>query len=182
MRRQAALVDDLVMVGYRRYFEANQVVFVTLVTADRRPWLEKARDKSHLLACLREAKAQRGFRHYAHVILDDHVHWLMQVVDGESPSELVAYLKLLIFHRRRAMGWPCQRLWQSRFYDHIIRDERDFCQHMDYIHYNPVRHGYVVLARQWRWSSFHTWVARGHYTACWGSREPDGPTDAGEPG
>ncbi|TVQ32956.1 MAG: hypothetical protein EA370_12120 [Wenzhouxiangella sp.] len=170
------------MPGYRRYFQDNDVVFITLVTDQRNPWLSGHRDKRHFLSCLRETKRRQAFRHFAHVVLDDHFHWLVQALEGESVSELVRELKLTVFHRRRALGWPCQGLWQSRFYDHIIRDEHDFCRHMDYIHYNPVRHGYVVLARQWRWSSFHTWVARGRYSHCWGSREPDGPGEAGEPG
>lgn len=169
------------MPGYRRYFDDNDVVFLTLATAGRRPWLRHKRDKSHLIGCLREIKGRHRFRHFAHVILDDHLHWLVQCLEGETTSELVARFKQNVFHSRRAKGWTCSDLWQPRFYDHIIRDERDFCTHMDYIHYNPVHHGYVAIARQWRWSSFHTWLARGHYTPCWGTTEPQPPPETGEP-
>lgn len=169
------------MPGYRRYFETNHVVFVTIVTADRRPWLADARNKSHLIQCLRNIKEANPFRHFAHVILDDHFHWLFQVTSGDSISRAVSRLKLKVYHERKNRNLFCENLWQKRFYDHIIRDERDFRQHMDYIHYNPVKHGYVAMACQWRWSSFHTWVARGNYSKCWGTNEPDGPGLAGEP-
>ncbi len=169
------------MPRYRRHFQTGDTVFLTLVTAQRRRWLAPDRAKAQLLNALRETKRQRPFRHLAHVLLDDHLHWLLQTVSGESVSSLVARFKLTVFHHRKTLGWDCQSLWQPRYYDHIIRDDQDLHRHLDYIHYNPVRHGYAAIARQWRWSSFHAWVARGHYTPCWGTREPDGPEEAGEP-
>ena len=173
--------DHLDMPGYRRYFAANDVVFLTLVTGGRRRWLAGERDKDHLIECLHETRRRHDFRHFAHVVLDDHLHWLVQTSAHTSASALVSRFKQNVFHARRTFGWPHQQLWQKRFYDHIIRDQDDFRQHMDYIHYNPVRHGYVHIAREWRWSSFHTWLERGNYSPCWGTKEPDGPGEAGEP-
>ena len=169
------------MPRYRRYFDTNDVVFVTLVTAERRRWLTSERAKQHFLDCLREVKINQPFQHFGHVILDDHVHWLFRVNENHSVSSLVASLKQRVIHSRRQTGLNWQGLWQRRFYDHIIRDERDFREHLDYIHYNPVRHGYVSMACQWKWSSFHTWVARGNYSHCWGTKEPPMPGDVGEP-
>jgi len=170
------------MPRYRRHFASNNAVFVTLVTGRRRRWLAHARDKNQLLQCMREVKSHRPFRHYGHVILDDHMHWLLQAIDGNSISTIVGALKQHVCHTRKSLGLPWRELWQNRFYDHIIRDETDFREHMDYIHFNPVRHGYASMARQWRWSSFNAWVERGMYSHCWGTKEPNGPAVAGEPG
>lgn len=58
-------------------------------------------------------------------------------------------------------------VWQRRFWEHTIRDEKDFEAHMDYIHYNPVKHGYAVCPHAWPHSSFHRWVRAGRYAADW---------------
>ena len=64
-----------------------------------------------------------------------------------------------------------QAVWQRRFWEHAIRDEADYAAHVDYIRYNPVRHGLASAARDWPHSSFATWVERGVYDPCWGSDE-----------
>jgi len=169
------------MPGYKRYFQNSDVVFITLVTADRAPWLGDSRAKALVLETLRETKRDRPFRHYAHVLLSDHMHWLIQCDKGNEISHLVRAIKLAVIHRYRSLGMPSRRLWQPRFYDHIIRDDSDFRRHMDYIHYNPVKHGYVSRPRDYRWSSFQAWVERGHYNLNWGNNEPDSPGLTGEP-
>jgi putative transposase len=60
------------------------------------------------------------------------------------------------------------RFWQKRFWDHIIRDEEDLAQHLDYIHYNPVKHGLVTRPEEWQHSSFIAWQERGAYPEQWG--------------
>ena len=62
-------------------------------------------------------------------------------------------------------------IWQRRFWDHVIRDELDFERHLDYIHYNPVKHGYVQCPCDWPYSSFQRWVERGVYESNWGCTE-----------
>ena len=64
-----------------------------------------------------------------------------------------------------------QGIWQRRFWEHAIRDEADFAAHLDYIHINPVKHGLVTAARDWPYSTFQDWVARGGYDKWWGSDE-----------
>jgi putative transposase len=74
------------------------------------------------------------------------------------------------FHPERAIGTLRQResgIWQRRFWEHTIRDERDYAAHMDYIHVNPVKHGLVAEARAWEYSSFRRCVAAGLYPADW---------------
>ena len=62
-----------------------------------------------------------------------------------------------------------QAIWQRRFWEHLIRDERDFAQHVDYIYYNPVRHGLVMAPKDWIYSSFHRYVRDGWYSLDWGA-------------
>jgi putative transposase len=62
-------------------------------------------------------------------------------------------------------------IWQRRFWDHVVRDDLDFERHLDYLHYNPVKHGYVPCPRDWPYSSFQCWVERGVYEPNWGCAE-----------
>ncbi len=165
------------MARFKRHFQPEDRVFLTLVTGNRRPWLRNADAKRHLLKCMRELKRERPFRHLAHVILDDHLHWMLVANHEHAVPALVSSLKRRVAFERRRLGFSWGGLWQPRYYDHILRDERDLRTHLDYVHYNPVRHGYVAMAGQYRWSSFHAWVARGAYESCWGVREP--PTIGG---
>jgi putative transposase len=68
-------------------------------------------------------------------------------------------------HRYRRRG-----VWQRRFWEHAIRDQRDFNIHCDYLHYNPVKHGYVTRVADWPYSSFHRFVANGTYPSDWAAR------------
>ncbi len=61
-------------------------------------------------------------------------------------------------------------VWQPKFWEHTLRDETDFENHFDYIHFNPVNHGYVPRPGLWPWSSFHEWVKKGVYPANWAER------------
>jgi len=65
-------------------------------------------------------------------------------------------------------------VWQRRFWEHTIRDEADFENHANYIHYNPLKHGYVERVRDWPWSSFHRYVKLGWIDPEWGAEEPSG--------
>jgi putative transposase len=78
----------------------------------------------------------------------------------------------LIWHddRRHARGE--RTVWQRRYWEHLIRDDRDFSAHLEYIHLNPVRHGLVSAPRDWPHSTFLKWVANGSYDLTWGSKGP----------
>jgi len=65
------------------------------------------------------------------------------------------------------------KLWQRGFWDHVIRDERDFVNHFHYIHYNPVKHGYALKPGDYPHTSFHEYVKRGWYEIGWGHTEPE---------
>lgn len=58
-------------------------------------------------------------------------------------------------------------MWQPRYYEHTIRNEDDLNEHLDYIHYNPVKHGLTTCPKDWNWSSFHRYVKDGIYPIDW---------------
>lgn len=64
------------------------------------------------------------------------------------------------------------KFWQKRFWDHVIRNDRDFESHLHYIHFNPVKHGYVKDPRDWKYSSYLEWEERGLYPAAFRWEEP----------
>jgi putative transposase len=61
--------------------------------------------------------------------------------------------------------------WQRRFWEHTIRDDEDYANHFNYIHYNPVKHGYVASPKNWEYSTFHRYVKVGFYPINWASHE-----------
>jgi putative transposase len=71
----------------------------------------------------------------------------------------------------KRLGQKSGRVWQNRFWDHIIRDEKDWNCHVEYIHYNPVRHGLVTSPFEWKQSSIHEFYKRGFYARDWGASE-----------
>jgi REP-associated tyrosine transposase len=59
-------------------------------------------------------------------------------------------------------------IWQRRHWEHAIRDDADLERHVDYIHFNPVKHGHVTRVADWPHSSFHRFVDRGLLARDWG--------------
>ena len=171
--RWAAVGETLAAMGtLRRVPVDGRPVFLTIVTAGRRPWLSGEAAKRCVLDSLRAVRARRPFRHLAHVLLDDHLHLLLEPNEGVGLDLIVGSLK-------RDVTWSlpehrCGRvpLWQPRFYDHVIRDERDLERHLDYIHFNPVKHGYCLDPAEYAWSSLRSWQQRGVYPPGWARSAP----------
>ena len=158
------------MTNIRRYDPTGRPVFITAVCYRRKQYLETGWQKELLLSVMREVKLSSGFAMHAYVILDDHFHWIITPV-GPNFSAIMQSIKLRFVHRyKKAIGRKEQAtLWQRRFWDHVIRNSEDLHRHMDYIHYNPVKHGYVSKPSDYRWSSFNTHVRMGNYAANWGT-------------
>jgi putative transposase len=75
-------------------------------------------------------------------------------------------------YRRKSLITKGERgIWQRRYWEHLIRDERDFEQHVNYVHYNPVKHGYVEKAVDWKNSSIHRYIKNGIIDSNWGIAE-----------
>lgn len=170
--KNTAIADNYPMPNYRRYYLSGLPIFVTVVTVDRRPWLADHAHVQLLIDSMHWAKTKYPFRHIAHVILHDHLHWMLLPNPETNFSKVLAATKRDVTWRLKDLGFS-PPFWQERFYDHVIRDEDDFKRHLDYIHFNPVKHGYVSRPADYHWSSFSEWVKRGVYDADWGSIEPD---------
>lgn len=155
------------MPNYRRYYRPG-LVFVTLVTHCRRPWLVE--HAVQVSASMRRARDKHPFRHHAHVVLPDHLHWLFEPADTNFSAVVAAFKRDLTWALKA--GGVTGLLWQDRFYDHLIRDDGDLHRHLDYIHYNPVKHGHCARPADWPYSSFHAWRERGAYAGDWGNHEP----------
>lgn len=113
----------------------------------------------------------------AWVVLPEHMHaiWTLPADDFDFSTRWGRIKVGFTRHYDGAhMSAPRQNagLWQPRFWEHLIRDEADLTTHMDYVHYNPVKHGYVTRVIDWPYSSFHRCVHRGIYAADWGDKEP----------
>lgn len=179
---------------YRRASIPGASYFFTVVTQERRPIFDSAETVALFEAGLKHVKARHPFEIDAFVILPDHLHTIWTLPEGDADFytrwRLIkeAFTKPFVRSRepmqrnasRRAKNE--QSIWQRRFWEHVIRDEADYAAHVDYIHYNPVRHGFAKAARDWPYSSFSAWVERGAYEPHWGSDEmPPLPAWAAEP-
>ncbi len=72
------------------------------------------------------------------------------------------------------------KIWQNRFWEHLVRDEEDYRRHLDYIHINPVKHGLAARPEDWPHSSFGHYRDKGWYEPGWGAALPDFVGDFGE--
>ena len=163
------------MSNYRRALVAGGTYFFTLVTHSRQP-IPASRDGIAVLrSAFRKVKATRPFTIEAMVVLPDHLHciWRIQEADTDYASrwrEIKKAVSRQIAPGSDALGE--RRVWQRRYWEHLIRDEDDWRRHVAYIHYNPVKHGLVARAADWPWSSFSRFVARGWHEPSWGDSEP----------
>src|SRR5690606_9440176 len=106
-----------------------------------------------------------------------HCIWSLPEADADYATRWLL-IKAATTRQLRAGGLH-GAVWQRRFWEHCIRDVRDFEHHAAYIHYNPVRHGLVQRASEWPWSSYHRWIDHGLYPRGWGETEPDIPETVG---
>jgi putative transposase len=163
------------MVRYRRNLLTGGTFFITAVLADR---------KSHALtdhvaalrSAVRRTRRQHPFAINAIVVLPDHLHLIMTLPEHDADFPMrVSLMKRRFTDRLIKSGRALKRgkngelmLWQRRFWEHTIRDDLDFERHVDYIHFNPVKHGLVTRVCDWPYSSFHVFVRNGILPANWG--------------
>lgn len=161
------------MPDYHRLRIPGSCYFFTLVTHRRYPILNE-RALPHLKAALLSATMRMPFRIPAIVVLPDHLHCLWSLPTGDADfSRRWQFIKASFTRRLKRMDKNiCLPIWQNRYWEHCVRDDADFQRHLDYIHYNPVKHGYVTRPCDWPWSSFRSHVDRGYYSEDWGISEP----------
>jgi len=177
------------MVLYRRNFVPGGTFFFTVTLRDRR---------AHTLvehvdlfrAAYADTKAKRPFRTDALVVLPEHLHvlWTLPEGDADFPGRWRA-IKSGFVRALAASGVAVARnargeagVWQSRFWEHTVRDEADFAAHCDYLHYNPVKHGHAAQPADWPYSTVHRFIEKGVYPPDWAVAEAPArvPNEAGE--
>ncbi|MDH3666403.1 MAG: transposase [Paracoccaceae bacterium] len=164
------------MPNYRRALVPGATWFFTVVLARRGSNLLVTYIDA-LRTAIRTTRRERPFRIDAMVVLPDHLHaiWTLPPVDSDFPTRW----RLIKSRFSRAIPAPGRTtwsrtrksergIWQRRYWEHLIRDEADLLQHVDYCHFNPVKHGLVTNPAEWPYSTFHRDVRRGLYPSEWG--------------
>jgi putative transposase len=169
---------------YRRVTVAGASYFFTVVTYRRQPLFAEPQAVELLRAAIQRVQERRPFVLEAQVILPDHLHALWTLPEDDFDFATRWRLIKEAFTRAYAPGHRLpsrdagraargeRTVWQRRYWDHLVRSDRDFSAHVEYIHFNPVRHGLVSAPRDWPHSTFLAWVARGSYDLTWGSQQP----------
>lgn len=109
---------------------------------------------------------------YCYNLLLNHLHFMVLAESKKHLSYILFRLKGGTSREINKMLKIRGNLWQDRYQDHVIRDEKDFENHFDYTHYNAVKHQLVKKPEDWPWSSYKEFVKRGYYELGWGYAEP----------
>jgi len=141
-----------------------------------------------LRGAFRAARRERPFAIDAVVILPEHLHAVLTLPPNDADFSgrwrriKGCFSRALIEANTSLKRWPNGELalWQRRFWEHTIRDEDDFSQHVEYIHFNPVKHGLVGCVRDWPHSSFHRYVKAGLLPSDWAGHAGDDEMGFGE--
>ena len=183
------------MPNYRRLFIDNSYLFITIVTRNRAPILID--NVSTLRASFEEAKEVYKFDVYAIAILPEHMHMILIPENIKDYPKIIRAIKYNFSRKINDGGMAIppyinrspndsedikvfalcnlsknkinKGIWQDRYIEHTIRDENDLNNHLNYIHYNPVKHGNVNCVKDWEHSSFHKFVEQKNYETNWGT-------------
>ena len=155
--------------NYKRVFIQNSCIFITVVTFKRKNILIE--NIEHLRQAFNRVKTKYNFDIVAIVINPNHFH---MIIKPENVSEYPKIIGLIKKTFTQISGLKTEQnanreadVWQRRYWEHSIIDEKDLNKHIDYIHYNPVKHGYVKSPKEWKYSSFMKFVQTGFYEENW---------------
>ena len=157
------------MPKYRRLFVPGACYFFTVNLADRSSD-RLIRNITALRSAVASTRARHAFAVDAWVVLPDHLHtvWTLPEGDCDFSTRWASIKRLFSWQQpggeslsRSRMAKRERGIWQRRFWEHMIRDEADFRAHVDYVHFNPVKHDLVAHPSSWPYSTFHRAVARG---------------------
>jgi putative transposase len=173
------------MPEYRRYYVPGGTYFFTVVTHARRRFLTEQLSRDCLRSAMKAEFAIRPVEVVAIVLLPDHLHTVWTLPAGDDNYSLrwkqIKEQFTLAFLAGGGREGPMTRsrikkreraVWQRRFWEHLVRDEDDLKGILDYIHWNPVKHGVTNSPAEYPWSSFRRWVASGDYPLDWGADIP----------
>src|SRR5581483_2480789 len=164
------------MSRYRRARVEGGTFFFTLTLADRSSDL-LIRQIERLRRIYASVQRNRPFATVAICVLPEHLHAIWKLPDDDADFSSRGSLIKSGFSRGlpigllRSSSHVARRergIWQRRYWEHAIRDENDLRRHIDYVHFNPVKHGLVSRVSDWPHSSFRNFVARGDLPADWG--------------
>lgn len=163
------------MPNYIRATFEGGYYFFTVVTYRRKKLFTKESVRYLLRQAITKTQSRHPFEVIAICLLPDHLHCVWKLPEGDadfstrwssikgnfSREYLRTNLQKQVPLSRADKGEVC--IWQKRFWEHQIRDERDLQRHIDYIHYNPVKHGLTKSAEDWPWSTYHQFLKDGFY-------------------
>lgn len=176
------------LMQYRRSKITGASYFFTLNLAERNRTLLV--DEFDLLRdVINRVKKQHPFILDAMVVLPEHLHTILtlpvndmdyatrwMLIKSGFSRQLPKQEKINASRKRKGE----RGIWQRRYWEHLIRDENDFERHVDYIHYNPVKHGHVKMAVDWSYSTIHQYIKNGLLDKDWGNDNNDIGTQCGE--
>ena len=163
------------MTNYRRIFQNNSYIFITIVTFHRKKILIE--NIELLRESFKQAKNFYTFNIFAIAILEDHLHLIIKPENINEYPKIISSIKYYFSRKLNMTDFNLSKsniikrekgVWQRRYWEHTIRDEEDLYKHLDYIHYNPVKHDYVQNVRDWKYSSFDKFVKQELYEENWG--------------
>lgn len=164
------------MSNYRRAWRKGGTYFFTINLLERYQNDLLVRHIDILRRVVKDVKHKHPFIIHAWVVLPEHMHCVIELPEGDDDFALrwrlikIGFSKAMpkterlsaVREKRGERG-----IWQRRFWEHLIRDERDFAAHIDYVHINPVKHGHVGRVQDWQYSTFHRYVAQGVLPMDW---------------
>lgn len=162
---------------YRRSPAEGRTYFFMVVTHNRRKFLCSLENVPLLREAFRSIMTNYPYKIDAFVLLPEHLHCIWTLPEGDNDfstrwrliksnftSTCDPSLRGNANTSRRKKGEHA--IWQRRFWEHQIQDNNDLTRHVEYIHYNPVKHGLVNAPRDWEYSSFHRYVRSSRYLRC----------------
>jgi len=180
------------MSEYRRNYVPGGIYFFTVNTFERRPILSQELHRAALRQAIYDVRNLLPFQSIAWLLLPDHLHTIWKLPETDTNFSLRwSLIKQHVTRQcaERSGKMPITQsrqkrhegtIWQRRFWEHAIRDDTDFRHHIDYIHYNPVKHGYARRAADWPYSTFHRYVRDGVYPTDWAWADEDNMSNYGE--
>ena len=174
------------MSNYKRARLEGGTYFFTVVTLNRTAILTTPLARRCLSKAFALTKRRYPFKLEAICLLPEHLHCVWALPENDSDfSTRWSFLKRTFTRLYLGAGGTqgtknASRkarheagIWQRRFWEHLIRDDKDYYNHLDYLHYNPVKHGLVKSPAEWKWSTFAKYVKAGLYPEDWGETLPD---------
>lgn len=165
---------------YKRLQIEGGCYFFTVNLANRQHNDLLVREIEALRDAFRQTRADHPFEIDAIVVLPEHLHTILQLPPHDSDFSTRWRLIKSRFSQAIKTGEHISEsrlkkgergVWQRRFWEHLIRDDVDYARHVDYIHYNPVKHGHCARAADWQHSSFQRWVDQGIYSIDWAAAD-----------